>query len=141
MDGLKLYLKTAGDVYIQERYYNGWTHDHYVTSVFCFCCDGTIPISSFNVPGSVHDSQVAEFGNIYNKLEEVYDLYGAKCCVDSAFGNVMRGYLYKLWQDLLGSNAPTLELRKLDLCKKGRQLWQGKQRSGECRCFKRPSLG
>jgi hypothetical protein len=118
MDGLKLYLQTAGYAYLQERYYNGWMHDHHVTSVFCFCPNGTIPISFFNVPGSVHDSQVAEFGNIYNKLEGVYILYGAKCCVDSAFGNVTRGYLYKLCQDLLGSGAPTCELGKLDLCKK-----------------------
>jgi hypothetical protein len=88
------------------------------TSVFCFCPDGTIPISFFNVPGSVHDSQDAEFGNIYNKLEEVYRLYGAKCCVDSAFGHVMRGYLYKSCQDIWGLNAPTPELGKLDLCKK-----------------------
>ncbi len=118
MDGLKLYLQTAGNAYIQERFYNGWTHDHYVTSVFYFCPDGTISISFFNVPGSVHDGQVAEFGNIYNKLEEVYHLYGAKCCVDLAFGHVMRGYLYKSCQDLLGSNAPMRELRKLDLHKK-----------------------
>jgi hypothetical protein len=44
--------------------------------------------------------------------------YGAKCCVDSAFGNVSREYLYKSCQDHLGSDAPTRELRKLDLCKK-----------------------
>ncbi len=106
IDGLKLYLQTAGNAYIQERFYNGWMHEHYVTSVFCFCLDGTIPISFFNVPGSVHDSQVAKFENIYNKLEEVYHLYGAKCCVDLAFGHVTRGYLYKPCQDLLGSNAP-----------------------------------
>jgi hypothetical protein len=118
MDGLKLYLQTAGNAYIQERFYNGWTHDHYVTSIFCFCPDGTIPISFFNVPGSVHDSQVAEFGNIYNKMEEVYHLYGAKCCVDLAFGHVMRGNFFKSCQDLLGPNATTCELRKLDLCKK-----------------------
>jgi hypothetical protein len=141
MDGLKLYLQRAGNTYIQERFYNGWMHDHYVTSVFCFCPDGTIPISFFNVPGSVHDSHVAKFGNIYNKLEEVYHLYGVKCCVDLAFGHVTRGYLYKLCQDLLGLNAPMCELRKLNLCKKDRQLRQGKQRSGECGCFKRPSLG
>jgi hypothetical protein len=93
-------------------------HDHYVTSVFCFCPNGTIPISFFDVPGSVHDSQVAKFGNIYNKLEEAYHLYGAKSCVDSAFGHVIRGFLYNSCQDLLGSNAPTREFRKLDLCKK-----------------------
>jgi hypothetical protein len=62
MDGLKLYLQSSGNSDIQERFYNGWTHDCYVTSVFCFCPDGTIPIAFFNVPGCVHDSQVAEFG-------------------------------------------------------------------------------
>ncbi len=72
MDGLKLYLQQAGSGEIQERFYNGWTHDHYVTSVFCFCPDGTIPIALFNVPGSVHDNQVAELGKIYQKLEQVY---------------------------------------------------------------------
>jgi hypothetical protein len=126
MDELKLFLQTAGNTYIQERFYNGWTHDHYVTSIFCFCSDGMIPISFFNVPGSVHNSQVAEFGNTYNKLEEVHHLYGAKWCVDLAFGHVMRAYLYKLCQDLLGPNAPTHELRKLDLCKK-RQATSARQ--------------
>ncbi len=50
MDGLKLYLQQAGSTVIQERFYNGWTHDHYVTSVFCFCPDGTIPICVFQCP-------------------------------------------------------------------------------------------
>ncbi len=45
-------------------------------------------------------------------------LYGAKCCVDLAFGNVLSGYLYKLCWDHLGLSAPTRELRKLDLWKK-----------------------
>ena len=101
MDGLKLYLQQSGNAEIQEWYYNGWTHRHYVTSVFCFCPDGTIPIAFFNVPGSVHDSQVAEFGNIYNKLEDVYLSTGAKCYVDLVFGNVTRNYLYKSCQDFL----------------------------------------
>jgi hypothetical protein len=117
MDGLKLYLQQSGNAVIQERYYNGWTHDHCHIRI-CFCPDGTIPIAFFNVPGSVHDSQVAEFGNIYNKLEDVYLLTGGKCCVDSEFGNVNRNYLYKLCQDLLGSSAPTRRERILDLRKK-----------------------
>jgi hypothetical protein len=33
MDRLKLYFQTAGNMYIQERFCNGWMHDHYVTSV------------------------------------------------------------------------------------------------------------
>jgi hypothetical protein len=118
MDGLKLYLHTAGNTDTQEHFYNGWTNNHYVTSIFCFCPDGTIPIAFFNVPGSVHDSLVAEYGNIYNKLEGVYLSSGAKCCVDSVFGSMMRGFLYKSCQDHFGSDAPTCELGKLDLCKK-----------------------
>jgi hypothetical protein len=133
MDGLKLYLQTAGNAFIQEQFYNERTHDHYITSVFCFCPNGMIPVSFFNALGSVDDSQVAKFGNIYNKLDEIYDLYGAKYCVDLAFGNVTRGHLYKSCQDFWGSNAPTRELRKLDLCKKSRQLWQDQQRSGDIR--------
>ncbi len=43
---------------------------------------------------------------------------GQSVCVDSAFGNVTRGYLYKLCQDPLGSDAPTSDFRKLDLWKK-----------------------
>jgi hypothetical protein len=62
MDGLKLNLQSSVNAEIQEQYYNGWTHDHYFTSIFCFCPNGTIPITYFNVPGCAHNSQVAEFG-------------------------------------------------------------------------------
>ncbi len=96
MDGLKLFLQQLGNVIIQECYYNGWMHDHYVMSVFCFCPDGTILIAFFIVPGLVHDSQVVEYGNIYGKLEDVFCSTGAKCCINVAFGQVKREYLYKL---------------------------------------------
>jgi hypothetical protein len=89
------------------------TH-HYVTSVFCFCPHGTIPIAFFNVPGSVHESQVAELGKIYSKLEHVYKTTRGECCVDSAFGNMDRDYLLKLGQDILGSSAPTCHEQNLE---------------------------
>ena len=85
MDGLKLKLQSAPGQKIQERYYNGWTHDHYVTSVLCFCPDGTIRIAYFNCPGSFHDSRVAHLGGIYEKLRKVYDKNGGKATADSAF--------------------------------------------------------
>ncbi len=44
MDGLKLMLEQSGYALIQEQFYNGWMHDLYVTSVMCFCPDGTIQI-------------------------------------------------------------------------------------------------
>ncbi len=75
-------------------------------------------IALFNVPGSVHNSQVVEMGQIHRKLEKVYERTGGKCCVDSAFANVNRQYLYKYCQDLLGSLAPTQAERKIKLQKK-----------------------
>ncbi len=101
MDGLKLMLEQSGDALIQEQFYNGWMHDHYVTSVICFCLDGTIPIVFWNIPGTVHDSQVADYGYIYNKLELVYLQDGAKCTVDSTFGNVSREFLINSSQELI----------------------------------------
>jgi hypothetical protein len=95
MDGLKLMLEQSGNALIQEQFYNGWVHEHYVTSVIYFCPDGMIPIVFCNIPGTVHDSQVADYGDIYNKLESVYLRDGAKCTVDSAFGNVSRDFSIK----------------------------------------------
>jgi hypothetical protein len=126
MDGLKLHLQASGNLDIQERYYNWWTHNHYVNSVFCFYPDGTIPIAFFNVPGSVHDSQVAEIGKIYQKLEKVYNQTGGKCCVDLAFGKMDRQYLYQSCQDMLGSSAPTHAERMTELRKK-REATSAKQ--------------
>ena len=85
MDGLKLTLERSGDRVIQCNYYNGWTHDHYVSAVYVFCPDGTIPICCYNIPGSIHDSTIARIGCIYSKLEEVYRRCGGICVVDSAF--------------------------------------------------------
>ncbi len=85
MDGLKLYLEQSGDVVLQNMFYNGWTHDPYVSSVFVFGPDGTIPIAAINYPGCFHDSQIADWGKIYRKLETVFNNNGEKCVVDSAF--------------------------------------------------------
>jgi hypothetical protein len=67
----------------------------------CFCPDGTIPIVFCNTPGTIHDSQVADYGDIYDKLELVYLQDGAKCTVDSAFGNVSREFLIKSSQEII----------------------------------------
>jgi len=100
---------------VQSRYYNGWTHGHYVSSVFCFAPDGTIPIAFFNVPGNVHDSQIADWGNVYTKLERVYLETGGKCTVDSAFGCKDREYLIQSSQDDMVSNEATEEERHADI--------------------------
>ena len=103
MDGLKLYLQQSPDSVVQNRYYNGWTHDHYVTNVLGFAPDGTIPVCCTNVPGCIHDSTVAEWGDIYSKLENVYIQNGGKVTVDSAFSKKKYDFLIKSSQNLPGT--------------------------------------
>ncbi len=86
MDGLKLTLECASNDDEQNRYYNGWTCDHYIGVVLVLCPNGMIPICCYYVPGTVHDSSIAAVGNIYMRiLEEVYARTGGICVTDSAF--------------------------------------------------------
>ena len=68
MDGLKLYLQMAGPKSNQNNFYNGWKYDHYVGAVICCCPDGTILVACFNVPDTVHDSEIASSGHINQKF-------------------------------------------------------------------------
>ena len=109
MDGLKLRIQQASSTQQQALFYNGWKHDHFVTAVMCFCPDGTIPITFFNVPGAQHDSTVCELGGIYEKLEGVYNETGGKCTVDSAFRVKNAPYLIKSSQQTDIGERETVE--------------------------------
>lgn len=100
-DGLKLYLEQAGDNVIQNMFYNGWTHDHYVGNVFVFAPNGCIIASAINAPDAMHDSTIAEWGKVYQKLEEVHTLYAGRCVADSAFSKGNYPFLIKSVQDHL----------------------------------------
>jgi hypothetical protein len=105
MDGLKLYLQQVGDANTQNNFYNGWTHNHNLTSVFVFCPDGTISICCYNLPGSIHDSLVAEWGHIYPKLETVFNTVRGRCAVDSAFSFQRYPFLVKSGQRHPATNS------------------------------------
>ncbi len=100
---------------MQERFYNGWTHNHYVTCVFVFCSNGTIPIAFFNVPGAVHDSQIAHWGKINDKLDEVYKAMGEKRTVDSAFAKGNHPFLIKSSRDILIFSPQTTQEQREEI--------------------------
>eukprot|EP00957_Ditylum_brightwellii_P135700 10348719-Ditylum_brightwellii.AAC.1 len=95
MDGIKLYLQQTGDVKIQECFYNGWRHDHYVTNAFMFTPVGMIRLMVINLPGDTHDLTAANYGIIYKKLEGFFKKYSGKCVVDFSFSLLRRSYLLK----------------------------------------------
>lgn len=69
---------------LQIAFYNGWTHRLYVGNVLVVAPSGVIIKCTINAPRSMHDSQIAEWGGVYAKLETVYEDTGARCVVDSA---------------------------------------------------------
>jgi hypothetical protein len=112
MDGIKLMLECAADEDVQNRFYNGWTCDHYIGAVLVFCPDGTILICCYNVPGTVHDSNIALMGDIYKKLEAVYNLTGGKCTVDSAFARNTYPFLIKSCKPSLDMTIEAMEIAR-----------------------------
>jgi len=92
-DGLKQTFQCHADLNKQSMYCNGWTHDHCIANLFTFSLDGRIVMATINAPGSLHDSQLANWGGFYDTLSDVYDQTGGMCCVDSAFACVGKPFL------------------------------------------------
>ncbi|ETN12832.1 hypothetical protein PPTG_08869 [Phytophthora nicotianae INRA-310] len=103
MDGLKLRLQASGHSEIQNMFDNGWTHDHYVSNVFAFSPEGLIIACALNAPGCMYDSPIAEWGNVYAKLERFHQSTGGHVVVDSAFSKGTYDFLLKR-----GENAALL---------------------------------
>ena len=99
MDGLKLRLERASDQRVQNMFYNGWTHDHYVSNLFLFSPDGKIRACYINAPGTFHDSTMANMSMVYTLVDDIYLRIGSKIVVDSAFASDGRPSLYKSHQN------------------------------------------
>ena len=112
MDGVKLLLECSSSDDEQNNYHNGWQCDHFVNAVFVFCPDGTIRVCCYNVPGSQHDSTIAEVGGIYKKLGDIFSARGGRCTVDSAFARMNHPFLIKSGKDSVELNRTERQLLK-----------------------------
>lgn len=102
-DGLKIAFQSCHGMTEQSRFYNGWLHGHFITNMFVFSIDGRIIACCLNIPGSVHDSTVAHWSGIYDKLEAKFNETGGVCCVDSAYASNSSPYLLRSAQDVTGA--------------------------------------
>jgi len=111
LDGCKLDIEASGNESIQRRFYNGWTHGHYVSNLFVFAPDGTIVACVLNCPGSVHDSMVGNYcldkygKTIYDKLGSVYNRVGGRTVTDSAFCAKHHKFILKSSQNDLNDGS------------------------------------
>ena len=68
-DGLKLQIEESGNWFIQNLFYNRWTHGNYVNCKLVFGANGRIQICVINTPGTWHDSTQADHG-VYGKIKK-----------------------------------------------------------------------
>lgn len=97
-DGLKVKLQHSNNWAIQSMYYNSWVCDTYINSVLVFAPDGRIRMTTYNCPGTWHDSTMAEYG-VYEKMETIYERTGGVVVVDSAFKMKGSKYLIRSQQN------------------------------------------
>ena len=114
MDGLKVGVECAGDEVTQNRFYNGWKCDHYISNVFLFSPAGKICAVYFNAPGIVHDSTMAQMSGIYDKIDDVYRRTGARVVVDSAFSKNDRNSLIKSFANNIDRNGRARQLNSVN---------------------------
>jgi len=77
-------------------------------NVFVFVPSGVVVACAFNAPGSMHDSTIAEWGSIYEKLKNAFERTGGTCVVDSAFSRGRYPFLIKSAQDVPDSAVSSL---------------------------------
>ena len=68
-DSNKIYIQVSPNDKIQEMFYNGWQHNHYISCVFVLSPEGKNCIMVINAPGCMHNSLVDDYGVIYKKLD------------------------------------------------------------------------
>lgn len=94
---------------MQNMFFDGWKYDHYVSNVFVFALSGFFIACSINAPGPVHDSTVAEWGEIYGRLEHSFGEHGGQCVVESSFSKHKYSYLINSSLDCLVRSNRTRE--------------------------------
>jgi hypothetical protein len=112
VDGLKIPIQKSGDEEIQNAYYNGWLHSHFVGCIFIFAPSGVIVACTLNAPGSWHDSYIAENGGLYDKLRSIHERTGGIAVVDSAFSKKQCPFLIKSGKAKLGESPAARTLRQ-----------------------------
>jgi hypothetical protein len=86
-NGLEIKIKATSNLLVQVTYYNGWKMDQYLYILFVFASDGKIMFCMLTALGSLRDSTMTEWSNLYQVLNAVWKIIGGKFSMDSAFAS------------------------------------------------------
>ena len=98
MDGLKIKICSCANPVAQNNNYNGWLHGHFRNNLLLFSPDGLVQACYFNAPGTMHDSSMAIWGGVYDKIDAVYQQTGFCVVADSAFARENRNSILPSYQ-------------------------------------------
>jgi hypothetical protein len=81
VDGLAIPVECPSDRFIQNAFYDGYSHETTVNNVIFFGADGKVKYAAINYPGSTHDAEVAR--SLAAKAMRTLGDYAI--CVDKGF--------------------------------------------------------
>jgi hypothetical protein len=77
-----------------------------LSNLFVFAPDGKIIFCILNAPDSLHDSTLADWSNLYNILNVIYEKNGGRCCMDSAFASLGNPSVIKSSENVCNASNP-----------------------------------
>jgi hypothetical protein len=105
-NGLNLPIAVSSDVVLQNAYYNGWTCEHYCSSVFGCAPDGRMVYASLNAPGSWHAITRDLYANLLRRTP-----HGYYAIADTAFPRRQKNILGRIKTPLKKNDAHPMKLR------------------------------
>ena len=81
-------------------------HARFVSNLYMLAANGCIIATCLNILGSIHDSTLAQWRGIYEKLEATNKGTGGICCVDSVFALNPHPHLIQTTQDITIAKTP-----------------------------------
>ncbi len=100
LDGVKIGIQKPSDDVRQSHFYNGWTHDHYISNLFLFSPEGQICAAYLNSPVTTYNSTMATMSKVYCEINSIYNRMDGmdKVVVDSTFASEEWDSLIKSYQ-------------------------------------------
>ena len=95
VDGLMLLLQKPGVMTKFRANYNKKNYDYYFYTLFVFTLHGTVLAHVLDAPESLHNTTVASFDDLYTHHTRIYNHYGWRVVLVSAFAQADHDFMTK----------------------------------------------
>lgn len=83
-------------------FWNAWKTETYVTNAFLFLLREKAVVSVYDLPKTLNDSALMDWGEAYVKLEKNIEMQRRECVVDSAFNRGLHPiFILSKWEEMI----------------------------------------